>query len=166
MSAPATTDPVHTLYVDHGKWLHGWLRGKLGNAFDAADLAHDTFVRLMSAQRQADWGNEPRALLTHIAKGLVIDHRRRLAVERAYLDALALLPEPQTPSPEARMLILEALCRIEAMLRTLPKRTRDIFLAAQLDGLSYAQIGAQLGISIATVKRHLNKAALRCYFAL
>ena len=31
MSAPATTDPVHTLYVDHGKWLHGWLRRKLGN---------------------------------------------------------------------------------------------------------------------------------------
>lgn len=153
---------MQTLYISHHSWLHGWLRGKLGNAFDAADLAHDTFVRLMSAQRQADWGNEPRALLTHIAKGLVIDHRRRLAVERAYLDALALLHEPQTPSPEARMLILEALCRIEAMLRTLPKRTRDIFLAAQLDGLSYQQIATQQGTSLITVKRHMRTAFTAC----
>lgn len=37
---------------------------------------------------------------------------------------------------------------------------------SQVDGLSHGQIAAELDISIATVKRHLNKAALRCYFAL
>ncbi|SHF70395.1 RNA polymerase sigma-70 factor, ECF subfamily [Lampropedia hyalina DSM 16112] len=154
---------VQTLYINHHAWLHAWLRGKLGNDFDAADLAHDTFVRVMLAQRlPANLGDEPRALLTHIAKGLVIDHRRRLEVERAYLEALAHLPEPQAPSPEARMLILEVLCRIEAMLRTLPKRTRDIFLMAQLDGLTYQQIATQQGISLITVKRHMRTAFAAC----
>ncbi len=33
-------------------------------------------------------GDEPRVLLTHIAKGLVIDHWRRQSIERAYLEAL------------------------------------------------------------------------------
>ena len=30
---------VHALYRGHHGWLLGWLRGRLGNSFDAADLA-------------------------------------------------------------------------------------------------------------------------------
>ncbi len=45
-------------------------------------------------------------------------------VERAYLDAPALVPEDRSPSPEHRLLILESLYRIEAMLRAMPARVR------------------------------------------
>ncbi len=159
----ATQQQVHVLYASHHGWLHGWLRRKLGNASDAADLAHDTFVRIMASRRlPADLGDEPRALLTHIAKGLVIDHWRRQSVERAYLDALAQLPEPMAPSPETRLLILEALYRIDAMLRGLPARTRNVFLLSQLDGLTYPQIAQQMGLSLITVKRHMRSAFAAC----
>ena len=57
-------------------------------------------------------------------------------------------------------------CGLDQLLDGLPTQVKRAFLLAQLDGLTYAQIGAELGISIATVKRHLNKAAMRCYFAL
>lgn len=154
---------IHVLYTDHHGWLYGWLRRKLGNACDAADLAHDTFLRVMASQRMpVHLGEEPRALLTHIAKGLVIDHWRRQDVERAYLEALAHLPETEIPSPETRLLILEALCRIETMLRGLPVRTRDIFLLAQLDGLTYRQIADQTGFSLITIKRHMRTAFVAC----
>jgi len=159
-SASAT---IEYLYSDHHGWLQGWLRRKLGNACDAADLAHDAFLRVMTSRRQpGEWGDEPRALLTHIAKGLVIDHWRRQEVERAYLDALACLPEPEAPSPEVRLLVLEALYRVEAMLRSLPARTRDIFLLSQLDGLTYQQIADRLGTSLITVKRHMRSAFSAC----
>lgn len=159
----AEQQQIHTLYADHHGWLHGWLRRKLGNACDAADLAHDTFVRVMASRKPpALMGDEPRALLTHIAKGLVIDHWRRQSIERAYLEALACLPEPQAPSPETRLLILEALHRIDVMLRELPARTRDVFLLSQLDGLNYPQIAERLGLSLITVKRHMRTAFLAC----
>lgn len=159
----ATQQQVHVLYASHHGWLHGWLRRKLGNASDAADLAHDTFVRIMARRRlPADLGDEPRALLAHIAKGLVIDHWRRQSVERAYLDALAQLPEPMAPSPETRLLILEALYRIDAMLRGLPARTRNVFLLSQLDGLTYPQIAQQMDLSLVTVKRHMRSAFAAC----
>ena len=154
---------VHVLYTDHHNWLYNWLRRKLGNACEAADLAHDTFLRIMvSRQLLVHPGDEPRALLTHIAKGLVIDHWRRQDVERAYLEALAHLPEAEVPSPETQLLILEALYRIEAMLRGLPARTRDIFLLAQLDGLTYRQIADQTGFSLITIKRHMRVAFVAC----
>ncbi|XAH23696.1 sigma-70 family RNA polymerase sigma factor [Xylophilus sp. GW821-FHT01B05] len=154
---------IETLYTDHHGWLRSWLRRKLGNACDAADLAHDTFVRVMASRRlPMHLGEEPRALLTHIAKGLVVDHWRRQEVERAYLEALAQLPEPEMPSPEARLLILEALQRIDAMLDRLPGRTRQIFVLSQIDGLTYQQVADQLGTSLITVKRHMRTAFAAC----
>ncbi|WP_220815406.1 sigma-70 family RNA polymerase sigma factor [Pseudomonas paralcaligenes] len=160
------TRQVHALYSDHHGWLYGWLRGKLGNACDAADLAHDTFLRVMASRRlPAQLGDEPRALLTHIAKGLVIDHWRRQDVERAYLEALAHLPEPEAPSPETRLLIIEALMRIDAMLASLSARTREIFLLAQIDGLTLQQIAERTQTPVITVRRHIHKALVACMTA-
>src|SRR5690606_12072999 len=112
-------DPVHGLYRDHHGWLDGWLRKKLGNACDAADLAHDTFVRVLRHRAGLAELREPRAYLTTIAKRLLANHYRRRSLEDAYMEALAALPEPQTPSPEQRALILEALHAIDAMLDAL-----------------------------------------------
>lgn len=148
-----------TLYTDHHGWLHGWLQRRLGNAWNAADLAQDTFVRVLGRQIS---GHEPRALLTHIAKGLVIDRWRRQEVEKAYLQALAHIPEALAPSPESRLLILETLCRLEAMLQSLPAVTRQAFMLSQLDGLTYSAIAERLGLSLITVKRHMRTAFIAC----
>jgi len=153
---------VQTLYTEHNGWLLGWLGRKLGNACDAADVAHDTFVRLLGRQAEAGFGSEPRALLTHIAKGLLVDRWRRLDVERAYLQAIAHLPEPEAPSPETRWLILETLYRVDAMLREMPARVRQVFLLSQLDGLTYVQIAEQLKVSLVTIKRDMRTAFLAC----
>lgn len=159
----ALQEEMRALYSDHHGWLYDRLRKRLGCAHNAADLAHDAFLRVMVSRRPpAELGGEPRALLTHIAKGLVIDHWRRQTVERAYLEALAHAPEAETPSPETRLLILEALYRVEAMLRGLPVRTREIFLLAQLDGLTYPQIADRLDTSLITVKRHMRSAFSAC----
>lgn len=155
---------IETLYSDHHGWLQGWLRRKLGCDAQAADLAQDTFVRLFG--RGGLELEQPRALLTHIAKGLVIDHWRRQDIERAYLDALAHVPENFAPSPETRYLILESLYRIEAMLREMPDRTREIFMRAQIDGLTYSAIAAESGMSLITVKRHMKAGFVACMAAL
>jgi RNA polymerase sigma-70 factor (ECF subfamily) len=165
---PAAAEPalhahVHLLYSEHHGWLQGWLRKKLGNAFDAADLAQDTFVRVLRAPG-LDRVEEPRAYLTTVARNLLINHVRRRAIERAYLDALALLPEPVTPSPEARLMVLETLVEIDRRLSGLPAQAKQAFLLAQLEGLGQAEIAAELGISVSTVKRHLARAAMRCFF--
>lgn len=158
-----TAQQVRTLYANHHGWLYGWLQRKLGNASDAADLAHDAFVRVMvSRQLSGQLGEEPRALLAHIAKGLVIDRWRRQDVEQAYLEAVAHLPEPEAPSPEARLIIIESLMRIDAMLASLPARTRDVFLLAQLEGLTLHQIAERTRTPVITVRRHIHKALMAC----
>ena len=159
------SNTVEVLYLDHHNWLTGWLRRRLGCPHSAADLAQDTFMRLLSA-RETPSIAEPRAFLTVVAKRVLFNHYRRQDLERAYLQALADMPEQLAPSEEERAIILQTLMELDQLLDGLPTPVKRAFLLAQVDGMSYADIGAQLGISIATVKRHLNKAALRCYFAL
>ena len=92
MPAPSHTAVVQHIYEQHHSWLHGWLKGKLHNACDAADVAQDTFVRIL-AGRHAAQILEPRDYLATIARGLVIDRYRRHAIEQAYKQSLAERPE-------------------------------------------------------------------------
>lgn len=162
MAFPGAASPLEALYTNHHAWLLSWLRRRLGDASDAADLAHDTFVRLMTSSRGAAIGDEPRAFLTHVAKGLVIDLWRRRELERAYLEALARLPEAHAPSPETQMQVIEALLQIDRLLAGLAPATRSIFLLAQLDGLTLAQISEQMSMPVITVRRHIHKALVTC----
>ncbi|MFP6848307.1 MAG: sigma-70 family RNA polymerase sigma factor [Pseudomonas sp.] len=163
MSIPdlAPQHRVHQLYHDHNGWLQGWLRKRLGCADKASDLAHDTFLRLIS-QRNDPELREPRAYLSTIARSLMIDMYRRRTLEQAYLDALASQPEQLDVSPETRALVIETLLEIDTLLDGLGSRARDIFLLAQLDGLSFVDIGKQLKLSTNTVRKHFIRAMTHC----
>ncbi|HBN2488002.1 TPA: RNA polymerase sigma factor FecI, partial [Klebsiella oxytoca] len=53
MSDRATTTASLTfesLYGTHHGWLKSWLTRKLQSAFDADDIAQDTFLRVMSSE--------------------------------------------------------------------------------------------------------------------
>lgn len=153
---------IEAVYSHHHGWLLSWLRRRLGDAGDAADLAHDTFLRILASSRYERLGDEPRALLTHVAKGLVVDLWRRRELERAYLDALAELPSAHVPCLETQMLVTEALVRIDDMLTSLPPRTREVFLLAQFHGHTLQQIAEQMSMPVITVRRHIHKALVAC----
>lgn len=161
-------DPFALLYSDHHRWLQGWLRLKLGNAGDAADLAQDTFARILGRRSAEDLAavREPRAYLTTVAKGLMVNWYRRQALERAYLDALAVLPEPEGTCPEQRLIILQTLHDIDTALDALPDRVRQAFLLSQLDGLKYDDIAVLLDVSLPSVKRYMKQAFVQCLLAM
>lgn len=161
----AQQQELHALYSSHHGWLQGWLRHKLGNAGEAADLAQDTFVSVLTSGT-APQIREARPFLATIARRLVAHRYRRQVLEDAYLAALACLPQAVAPAPEERLLALEALQEIDAALDGLPLPVRTAFLLAQLDGLSYAEIAERLNVSASSVKQYLTRANRHVFFAL
>lgn len=153
---------IMVLYTNHHSWLKGWLRYKLGNAFQAEDLAQNVFVRLLSRQEPVA-AREPKAFLLTIARRLAVEHWRRSELEQAWLETLAAMPPAEMPSVESRALILETLVQIDAVLDGLKPCVRNAFLLAQLDGKTCPQIAVQLGVSLATVERYIAKALRACY---
>lgn len=164
MSSPHSAQ-VGELYRGHHSWLRAWLYKRLECRHQAADLAQDTFLRLLARDTLAGL-REPRAFLATVANGLVVDHFRRLSLERAWLDSLAALPEPEAPSAEARALVLETLMEIDRMLDGLRPKVRAAFLLSQLDGLTYPQIAEQLEVSLSSVQQYMTQAFGHCYRVL
>ena len=150
------------MYTSHHGWLLGWLRKRLGSAADAADLAHDTFLRVL-LQARGDI-REPRAFLSTVANGILANFYRRRDVEQAFQRSLASLPEAQAPSPETRAIVLETLVEIDRRLDGLPAPVRRAFLLAQVDGMKQSEIALTLGVSLPTVQRYVARALLQCFF--
>ena len=164
---PQSPFSLSQLYGQHHPWLLRWLRGKLSCTDHAADLAQDTFVKLLATPGEPAFNlREPRAYLTTVARRLLIDHYRRQSLEQAWLATLAQLPAPTAPSAEERLLILETLHQIDAMLDGLGVTVRTAFLLSQLEGMAYADIAARLQVSERTVKRYMVQALSQCIVLL
>ena len=149
--ATPTEQTLHALYRDHSGWLENWLRRRMGNAWDAADLSQDTFVRVLCSSQQLTDLREPRAYLLTVGKRLLSNFYSRRSLEQAYLEALALLPEESVPSPEQRWLLLETLQALDELLDGMPRVVRRAFLWSQLDGLGYREIAERLQVSERTI---------------
>ena len=159
---------ISDLYCEHHGWLFGWLRRKLGCAHNAADLAQDTFARILNARESVASLREPRAFLSTTARRLIIDQVRRKHIENAYLHELALTAEALEgfQSPEHILSTLEALEHIAFMLEGLHDNVRQAFVLYYLDGLTQSEIARQLGLSDRTVRKYLIQALLHCSHSL
>jgi RNA polymerase sigma factor (sigma-70 family) len=153
---------AHALYEDHHGWLQGWLRRRLGNAADAADLAHDAFLRLIVKPAPQGLASplEARAYLRTMAQGMCVDLWRRRQVEQAWLEALAARPEPYEPSPEYRSIIVETLMEIGEWIGQLPDKVGRAFVLAQIHGVPTREIAAELAVSERMAQKYLARAML------
>lgn len=160
-------DPISQLYSEHRGWLQGWLRKKIGCLHQAADIVQDTFVKLL-ALPQLPILREPRAYLLVTANHLLINQFQRRKLEEETLRTMAILAEESLArGPEdvaaTRQLLGQTLMLLAHELDEKPRRA---FLMARVDGMSYAEIAAALGVSESSVKQYLAKVLAHCHARL
>ncbi len=144
------------------RWLVERLRHNLTCHHYAEDVASESFLKLANFQT-LDGIREPRAMLTTISNRILYEITRRRSLETAYLLALASEPEKVHPSPEEQFIFLESLNALATVLDKLPGRARQAFFYSQLDGMTYADIAAKLGVSASMVRQYMTKALTLCY---
>lgn len=158
------TAAINTLYRDHHNWLFAWLRKKLNCQHQAADIAHDTFARILSLSHLPCL-LKPRAYLVTTAKHLLIDQSRRQRIEQAYLAEVAGMSEAmgKLPSTEDIVSAIQILDKISQALTSLAEKPRKAFLLHYLDGLNQTAIAEELGVSDRMVRKYLAQALVHCY---
>ena len=129
------------------------------NEQDAEDLVQEAWVRLASYERQKTVA-EPEAFLMRAALNLSTDSYRasRVRGEQVLLEDAVLIDA--SPGAEAVLLARERMTRLSECLSRLDARTRDIFLAQRVDGMSYQEIARQHRLSVSAVEKHIAKAML------
>lgn len=132
----------------------------------AADLAQESYVRVLSAQSSGHTVMDPRALLYRTARNLIIDQHRRNEVRRH--EDLGAIPEEQHPpaplhlQPEEAMASAQVIRAYVATIEALPPRCREAFVLHVFDELSHAQIAQHMGISVSMVEKHMVRGMVAC----
>jgi RNA polymerase sigma factor (sigma-70 family) len=129
---------------------------------DAEDILQEAFVRL-AAQPKDKQIFDPERFLWRAALNLSVSFGRRQRVrEVAHEDgAVRDLLHPPLPSQDEVLAMRERLRLVEAAIETLPERTREIFIAIRIDGLTYTQAAAALGISSSAVEKAMARAVAK-----
>lgn len=162
--------PVVEAYTRYWAVIAKFLRKELhGRMAEAEDLAQEVFVRYSRVLSREAVQN-PKALLFRMARNLLIDSgRAEQKRQNCVKDILSLRADAQADqgvSPEEEMLVKEALAVIEAVVRNLPPKCRRAFVLSRYHNLTHSEISADMGISIAGVKRHINLALAKCDAAI
>lgn len=140
------------------------LRRRGCTSHDADDLAQEAYLRLLGYQAEHKVAR-PDAFVMRAALNLSIDayrvqrsHGESVLLERMTTDEQALV-DP-SPTAEATVLARERLARLSASVASLNCKTREIYLAHLVDGMSYQEIATAHGLSVSAVEKRIAKATM------
>ncbi len=146
------------LYRDQRHSLVRFFTRHRANPEDARDLTQEAFLRLARTDMTARGLARPQAYLRQIAKNLLRD-RAKAALRHAEPLHAPLDEETVSAANEVdRLEARDGLDRLEAVLVRMKPKTREIFLAHRLDGMSYAEIAEATGMSVSGVEKQMIRA--------
>jgi RNA polymerase sigma factor (sigma-70 family) len=144
----------------HANLMH-FLRGRLHNEEDAADIAQETYARLLQSYRDVIDVETARTLMFRIAVNAANDLGRRrrshFASEHGPIDEGMPLAAG-APSQEREVAGQQDLNVLFAAIESLPPKCQQVFLLNRIDCMTYPQIASHCGISVKMVEKHIVKA--------
>lgn len=134
------------------------LTRKLGNAEDAGDALHDTWLRLKGGENHGPIQN-PGAYLSRMAVNIAVDVQRRNSRLLSGEDIDALLGDLVDPAPDpARSAEIRSdLDVLLKLLDRMPPRRRAIALMVHAQGSTQKEAAEYLGVSLRTVEYELKR---------
>jgi RNA polymerase sigma factor (sigma-70 family) len=151
---------------DHSARVYRLAYRLSGNAQDAEDLTQETFVRVFRSLADYQPGTF-EGWLHRITTNLFLDLVRRR--QRIRFDAL---PEDterlpgRAPSPEQVYDDTHLDPQIQAALAALPPEFRVAVVLCDIEGLTYEEIAATLGIKLGTVRSRIHRGRVQLRAAL
>jgi RNA polymerase sigma factor (sigma-70 family) len=143
--------------------LVSFFRRRTRHSADVDDLVQQVFLRL-SQHPHVDAIKNPDAYIFQTAANALTDHVRRNVARRRIFDDTG-THEPvewcSDVSPDRVLQGGESVAQLVAALRTLPERSRDVFMLRCFEGLRYAEIARLQGISVRACESHFAKALAR-----
>jgi RNA polymerase sigma factor (sigma-70 family) len=147
-----------TIHDRYRQRLFAYTRQMLGGSrSDAEDVLQDVFLRAYHALRADGRPVALRAWLYRVAHNRCIDHLRRPApaAEDIY-DLNRGVSTDLLDEAERR----EDLRRLIADVRALPEQQRSALLMREMEGLSYLELAAALGVTVPAIKSLLVRARI------
>jgi RNA polymerase sigma-70 factor (ECF subfamily) len=159
---PSRDAGVDAFVREHQAELLNFFRGRVARPQDAADLAQESWSRMM--HYRLDTVASSRGLLFTIARNVLKNHWRWSALRQIEqsTDFTELEVSSDAPGPDRHLQAAIDLEALEAAVVALPPKCRTVFLLSRIEGLSNAEVAQRCGISVKMVEKHLGKAIVAC----
>ncbi|MES3002886.1 MAG: RNA polymerase sigma factor [Pseudomonadota bacterium] len=156
------------LFKDYGTSLHYFIFKRVGHHDEAAELTQQAFVE--AACSLSNWRGESEisTWLFGIATNLARNHMSRAPRRRYQFVSDTVLDEQESPFADPRLQASQnqTLSVADEALAKLPPDMSKALCLVAIDGLSYEETAAQLGIPVGTVRSRVSRAraAVREHF--
>jgi RNA polymerase sigma factor (sigma-70 family) len=166
---------IASVFLRERARLRSFIRRRVSDAADAEDILQEVFYELIEAARLLRPIEQVGAWLFRVARNRITDRFRKARFEQAGGSSAAAIAEGEAqgaepafedwlPAPDAgpeaayaRRLLLEALADA---LDELPEAQRSVFIAHEVEGLSFRQIAADTGVGLNTLLSRKRYAVL------
>lgn len=139
-----------SLYARYEAPLFGFIRRLCGgNAADAEDVLHQTFIALMHESKRRRV-TRVRSLLYEIARNACLNRARSSKRE------VPAQVQSDTATPESTLVARETSAALSKALDTMPAQLTETW-SLRAAGLSYDEISKLLAVPVGTVKSRLNQ---------
>lgn len=150
---------LDSLYRSESPRLLNSLTRKISCRDEARDLVHEIFCRIARLGAEGPFRlDRPQAYLSRMATNLLRDRARhqsrQMSESHVSSDDVIVAGPDQHRLLESR----DMLVRVEAAMLKLRPKTREIFMAHRIDGLSYAEIAERTGLSVSGVEKQMSRA--------
>jgi RNA polymerase sigma factor (sigma-70 family) len=139
--------------------LWNFIRKRVPDRRDAEDILQDVLYELLEADRLMQPVEQAGAWLFRVARNRIIDLFRKRKPEPFPEGLEDLLPSPDA-GPEAAFARSVLLAEIAAAVAELPEVQREVFIAHEVEGRSFKEIGATTGVSVNTLLSRKHYAVL------
>lgn len=137
--AAAAGERITEVFLSIRSKLERVIASKVGDQAVAADLTQDLYLRLERVDARLANDDEAQRYLIRMAVNASIDHLR---VEGRRLE------------------LLEGV--VDRALDELPEKCRQMLFLSRVEGLTHAEISAQMGVSKVLVEKYVARALLHC----
>ena len=149
-----------TVRRERGRLL-AYIRRFIADAAEAEDIVQESLYELVLAYRMTQPVEQAGAWLARVARNRIIDRFRRRSGRPRTVEApaneevpggsLADLLPAAAGGPEAEVMRDILLIEVEAALAELPGEQREVFIAHELDGVSFRELAQRSGVSVNTL---------------
>lgn len=155
---------MKSLYERHQAPLYHFIRARLGDAFEAADVMQEAFLEVWRTASRYEGRSSVKTWIYGIARNKAVDRIRKSSRVMLRDTPDETVPD-DSPSAQAVMEATGDASRLRICMAKLAEAQRTAIRLAFFDDLSYPEVAEVEGVPVGTIKtriHHAKKLLMHC----
>jgi RNA polymerase sigma factor (sigma-70 family) len=160
MTTATVCDPLEA-FPEHQAWLRTTLLARLGNVDEVEEVMQEVAIAAANQSAKREPVDRVAPWLYRVALRQMLRRkagRRKRLVEKAAQQLPITETENKTRDPLEWLIRVERQKEVRRAMTMMSERDRQLLMLKYVDGLSYGEIAARIGVTASSVQSRLHRA--------